>query len=186
MLTDGALRERLVARGRARAAQFEWNTVARRTLAVYDAVYHRRGPAMKLAIDARKIDDFGIGTYIQGLLDALPATGRPEALVAYLPPGRPPSAPPPPRGARAPTGGPWRRGPYSVRELWQLALAARRDRVDLYHAPHYVCPPWLPVSGGRHGARPDPPPLSRCGIAIPWRRSTRGSCSGWRCAGRAG
>ena len=44
VLTDGALRERLVARGRARAAQFEWNTVARRTLAVYDAVYHRRRP----------------------------------------------------------------------------------------------------------------------------------------------
>ena len=29
-------------------------------------------------------------------------------------------------------------------ELWRLALAARRDRADLYHAPHYVCPPWLP------------------------------------------
>ena len=29
-------------------------------------------------------------------------------------------------------------------ELWQLALAARRDRADLFHAPHYVCPPWLP------------------------------------------
>ena len=97
VLTDGALRERLVARGHARAAQFEWNTVARRTLAVYDAVYHRRDHRVKLAIDARKIDDFGIGTYIQGLLDALPATGRPEALVAYLPSGRPP----PPRAAAA-------------------------------------------------------------------------------------
>ena len=38
-----------------------------------------------MAFDARKIDDFGIGTYIQGLLDALPAVGRPEALVPYLP-----------------------------------------------------------------------------------------------------
>jgi glycosyltransferase involved in cell wall biosynthesis len=42
VLTDGALRERLIARGHARAAQFEWNTVARETLAVYDAVYGRR------------------------------------------------------------------------------------------------------------------------------------------------
>jgi glycosyltransferase involved in cell wall biosynthesis len=33
---------------------------------------------------------------------------------------------------------------YSVTELWRPALAARRDRADLYHAPHYVCPPWLP------------------------------------------
>ena len=39
VLTDGALREQLVARGRARAALFEWTAVARRTLAVYDAVY---------------------------------------------------------------------------------------------------------------------------------------------------
>ena len=144
VLTDGALRERLIARGRARAAQFDWNTVARRTLAVYDAVYRRREPRMKLAFDARKIDDFGIGTYIQGLLDALPAVGRPEALVAYLPPGRPPSALAAAAwGARA-RWQPVAAGTYSVRELWQLALAARRDRVDLYHAPHYVCPPWLP------------------------------------------
>ena len=59
---------------------------------------------MKLALDARKIDDFGIGTYIQGLLDALPATGRPEALVAYLPPGRPPPPAAAARGGRAPSG----------------------------------------------------------------------------------
>jgi glycosyltransferase involved in cell wall biosynthesis len=42
VLTDPALRERLVARGHARALRFEWNTVARQTLAVYDAVYARR------------------------------------------------------------------------------------------------------------------------------------------------
>jgi alpha-1,3-rhamnosyl/mannosyltransferase len=98
---------------------------------------------MRVALDARKIDDFGIGTYIQGLLEALPAVGQPEALVAYLPPGRSPGAFAAAWGARAL----WRSvaaRPYSLRELWQLALAARRDRADLYHAPHYVCPPWLP------------------------------------------
>ncbi len=42
VLTDPALRERLVLRGRARAAEFEWNAVARQTLAVYQAVYERR------------------------------------------------------------------------------------------------------------------------------------------------
>ena len=99
---------------------------------------------MRVALDARKIDDFGIGTYIQGLLEALPAVGRPEALVVYLPPGRRPSVP-----CAAAWGGRarWRSvaaRPYSVGELWQLALAARRDRADLYHAPHYVCPPFLP------------------------------------------
>ena len=59
---------------------------------------------MRLALDARKIDDFGIGTYIQGLLEALPAVGRPEALVAYLPPGRAVPGVRPPRGGRAPAG----------------------------------------------------------------------------------
>ncbi|HEX2481044.1 MAG TPA: glycosyltransferase family 1 protein [Methylomirabilota bacterium] len=99
---------------------------------------------MRVAFDARKVDDFGIGTYIQGLLDALPAIGEPESLVAYLPPGRPPSVPSVAAwGARA-LWHPVSARPYSVRELWQLALAARRDRADLYHAPHYVCPPWLP------------------------------------------
>jgi alpha-1,3-rhamnosyl/mannosyltransferase len=99
---------------------------------------------MKLALDARKIDDFGIGTYIQGLLAALPVTGRPEALVAYLPPGRDPGP------VTAAAWGPrahWRpvtARPYSLAELWQLARAARRDRADLFHAPHYVCPPFLP------------------------------------------
>jgi glycosyltransferase involved in cell wall biosynthesis len=42
VLTDATLRERLAALGRARAAMFEWDTVARRTLAVYQAVYERR------------------------------------------------------------------------------------------------------------------------------------------------
>jgi glycosyltransferase involved in cell wall biosynthesis len=99
---------------------------------------------MRLALDGRKIDDFGIGTYIQGLLDGLPAVGQPEALVAYLPPGRAPSpAAAAAWGARA-LWRPMTARAYSVTELWRLALAARRDRADLYHAPHYVCPPWLP------------------------------------------
>jgi glycosyltransferase involved in cell wall biosynthesis len=42
VLTDVTLREQLVVRGRARAAMFDWTTVARQTLAVYDAVYERR------------------------------------------------------------------------------------------------------------------------------------------------
>jgi glycosyltransferase involved in cell wall biosynthesis len=41
VLTDRTLRDRLVIRGRARARQFTWETVARQTLAVYEDV----GPA---------------------------------------------------------------------------------------------------------------------------------------------
>jgi glycosyltransferase involved in cell wall biosynthesis len=42
LLTDAALRERLIARGRARATLFDWDAVARQTLAVYDAVHRGR------------------------------------------------------------------------------------------------------------------------------------------------
>jgi glycosyltransferase involved in cell wall biosynthesis len=42
LLTDAGLRERLIARGRARAARFDWETVARQTLAVYDAAHRGR------------------------------------------------------------------------------------------------------------------------------------------------
>jgi hypothetical protein len=125
---------------------------------------------MKVAIDARKVDDFGIGTYIQGLLEALPAVGQPEALVAYLPTGRAPDVPTAAAWGARPLASGLRRRLF-LRELWQLAPRARRDRVDLT-TPHYVCPPWLPVSGGRDGARSHSPG-SRCGTGIPSRRSTR-------------
>jgi glycosyltransferase involved in cell wall biosynthesis len=41
VLGDAVLRERLVARGRVRARGFHWETVARQTLAVYEAVHAR-------------------------------------------------------------------------------------------------------------------------------------------------
>jgi glycosyltransferase involved in cell wall biosynthesis len=99
---------------------------------------------MRVALDARKVHDFGIGTYIQGLLGALPATGRPEALVAYLPPGSEPPAPAAVAWGPRARWRPVRARPYSLGELWQLARAVRADRADLFHAPHYVCPPLLP------------------------------------------
>jgi glycosyltransferase involved in cell wall biosynthesis len=42
LLTEPAYRARLVARGRARAARFDWETVARQTLAVYEAAHRGR------------------------------------------------------------------------------------------------------------------------------------------------
>lgn len=92
-------------------------------------------------LDARKIDDFGIGTYLEGLLGEFAALGRPERLVACLPPGRqldPAQAGP----TIVPVAEPAR--PYSAGELWQLARRAREAGAGLYHAPHYVCPPFLP------------------------------------------
>jgi glycosyltransferase involved in cell wall biosynthesis len=42
LLTDAPLRERLIERGRARAARFDWETVARQTLAIYEAAHRGR------------------------------------------------------------------------------------------------------------------------------------------------
>lgn len=97
---------------------------------------------MRVAFDARKLHDFGIGTHIRGLLGEFARLRSPEELVVYLPPG---SEPPP-----AVAAAPWierraeRARPYSLEELWRLAFRAWRDRAELFHAPHYVCPPVLP------------------------------------------
>lgn len=82
---------------------------------------------MRVGIDARKIADFGIGTYIRGLLREMPGE-----YVAFAP-----------RDAPLPSGvehvvvdAPH----YSVRELLAVGQAANRAGLDLFHAPHYVIP----------------------------------------------
>jgi glycosyltransferase involved in cell wall biosynthesis len=87
---------------------------------------------MRIGIDARKIADYGIGTYIRGLLGALVELGGSDEYVALAPAGAPV-----PRGVEhvvldAPH--------YSVRELFAVGRAADRARLDLLHAPHYVVP----------------------------------------------
>lgn len=93
-----------------------------------------------IGIDARKLKDFGIGSYIRNLLEAM--SNRPESeryrfrvyarrtdhdavprlagnfeIVAEESPG------------------------YSIAELTGFALRLLRDRLDLFHATHYVLPP---------------------------------------------
>jgi glycosyltransferase involved in cell wall biosynthesis len=94
---------------------------------------------MRVGVDARKLHDFGIGTYIQGLLGEFEQLGIPDELIAYAPSDavRPAALP---RVTWRTEAAP----PYSLTELWRLAVHARRDRLDLFHAPHYVCPPLLP------------------------------------------
>jgi glycosyltransferase involved in cell wall biosynthesis len=86
---------------------------------------------MRIGIDARKISDYGIGTYIRGLLGALAATGEDE-IVAFAP-----AATALPDGvAHAVVDAPH----YSLRELVAVGRAADRAHLDLFHAPHYVVP----------------------------------------------
>ncbi len=85
---------------------------------------------MRIGIDCRKISDFGIGTYIRGLLHALAEIGG-EEYVAF---GPAEIASMLAHGVEhvvidAPK--------YSLRELF---VVGRGARLDLFHAPHYVVP----------------------------------------------
>ncbi len=96
---------------------------------------------MRIAIDARKLRDFGIGTYIRNLLrhlarldattefvvlcreqDCAFVTELGENFRAVTEPSR----------------------PYSLREQFAIPLELRRAGVNLFHAPHYVLPPMTP------------------------------------------
>lgn len=96
---------------------------------------------MRICIDARKLDDFGIGTYIRNLLAGLAQIDSEfeyfvlvsDKAVAQIEP----------LGDRfhpvvenAPG--------YSLRELMAVSSQLRRLRPDLFHATHYVLPARLP------------------------------------------
>jgi glycosyltransferase involved in cell wall biosynthesis len=87
---------------------------------------------MRVGIDARKIADFGIGTYIRGLLGGLAALGGTDEYVAFAPRG----APIPREIEHVVLDVPH----YSLRELMAVGRAAERAGVDVFHAPHYVVP----------------------------------------------
>ncbi|HOG30434.1 MAG TPA: glycosyltransferase family 1 protein [Vicinamibacterales bacterium] len=96
---------------------------------------------MRIAIDVRKLHDFGIGTYVRNLLKYLALLDQDTE---YFPLCRPQDA-----EALAALGPnfkpvPVASKPYSVSE--QIVLPARLvpRRVDLLHEPHYVLPPLVP------------------------------------------
>ncbi|MBI4476470.1 MAG: glycosyltransferase family 4 protein [Acidobacteria bacterium] len=93
---------------------------------------------MRVAIDVRKIHDFGIGTYIRNLLKYLARLDRTTEYVLFCRPedmGDLPDLGPNFRPVAEPSP------PYSLREQLRIPLALRRERADLFHAPHYVLPP---------------------------------------------
>jgi glycosyltransferase involved in cell wall biosynthesis len=92
---------------------------------------------MRIGLDARKLDDGGIGAYIRGLLAALLEAPAEDRFVAFLAPGDVGRLA---RGSPRLEEVPVRAGKYSLAEHWVLARAARRARVDLFHAPHYTLP----------------------------------------------
>jgi glycosyltransferase involved in cell wall biosynthesis len=94
-----------------------------------------------IGLDARKIQDFGIGTYVRNLVRALARVDTENRYVLLVRPADKEALPPLPENFRtviesSPV--------YSPRELVALSWRLFRLRLDLYHATHYVLPAVVP------------------------------------------
>jgi glycosyltransferase involved in cell wall biosynthesis len=104
--------------------------------------YRERGePTVRIAIDVRKLRDFGIGTYIRNVLKHLPRLDQDTEFILLCRAAD--------RDALRQIGPNFRpivdsSRPYSLRE--QLSIPARlmQESADLFHSPHYVLPPLVP------------------------------------------
>jgi glycosyltransferase involved in cell wall biosynthesis len=100
-----------------------------------DGAARRSGRArVKIAIDCRKISDFGIGTYIRGLVRALAKLDETTRWVALGPESIRPLLPERFELQRVDAGH------YTIHELFVMGRAVDRTGADLFHAPHYVVP----------------------------------------------
>jgi len=95
---------------------------------------------MRIAIDARKLRDFGIGTYIRNILMELSRLDRETEYVVLC---RPDDV-----EAGEVLGSNFRMVPetaptYSIAEQFKIPLSLAREGVRLVHEPHYVLPPLL-------------------------------------------
>ena len=96
---------------------------------------------VRIAIDARKLHDFGIGTYIRNLIGGLAKIDQTTEYVLLCREQD--------MGVAASLGPNFRAvaegaGHYSFGEQVSLPLAVRRAQADLFHAPHYVLPALTP------------------------------------------
>jgi len=95
---------------------------------------------MRIAIDARKLHDFGIGTYTRNLLRHLARLDPDTEYVLLCQEAD--------LGIASQLGRNFRTvlepSPnYSVREQVHVPWVLHRERVDVFHAPHYVLPPLI-------------------------------------------
>ena len=96
---------------------------------------------MRIAIDARKLHDYGIGTYVRNVLRYLARIDRENEYVLLC---RPVDC-----DAVRGFGDNFRAVPepsanYSITEQIHIPMLLRREGADVFHAPHYVLPPLLP------------------------------------------
>jgi glycosyltransferase involved in cell wall biosynthesis len=93
---------------------------------------------MRIAIDARKLRDFGIGTYIRNILIELSRLDRTTEYVVLCRPDDVDSGDVLGQNFRmVPETAP----PYSVAEQFRVPLALMREGAHMVHEPHYVLPP---------------------------------------------
>jgi glycosyltransferase involved in cell wall biosynthesis len=111
----------------------------------------------RIAIDARKIRDYGIGRYLEGLLGGIATIGGDDRFVLFVAdprrselPGDLPRTLAPDRFRLVPCGARL----YSIRELLAFRGTARKHGLDLLHFPHYVrsFDPGCPVAVTIHDA----------------------------------
>lgn len=96
--------------------------------------------AYTIGIDARKIQDFGIGTYVRNLIRSLAAIDSENRYVLLAKPGDREGLRDLPENFQVST----ETSPvYSLRELVSLSWHLHRRKLDLYHSTHYVLPGWL-------------------------------------------
>jgi glycosyltransferase involved in cell wall biosynthesis len=95
---------------------------------------------IRLAVDARKLTDFGIGTYLSHLLSGLAWHDEFELTVVIRPEhvGRVAALAPEARTLPVSARG------YGIGEHIALPAALWRERLDLVHVPHYVVPRLIP------------------------------------------
>ena len=96
---------------------------------------------MRICIDARKINDFGIGTHVRNLLRHLAALDTGHELIALGP--DPENEAVRDLGDRV-TAVPDSSKNYSLREQVSVSRHLLRLRPDLFHATHYVLPAVVP------------------------------------------
>ena len=93
-----------------------------------------------IGIDARKIQDFGIGTYVRNLILGLARIDQENRYVLLAKPADRESLEELPENfSVAVESSPV----YSLRELVALSWQILRRKLDLYHSTHYVLPAWI-------------------------------------------
>ena len=98
-------------------------------------------PTVRVAIDTRKLHDFGIGTYVSNLVRGLARLDHDHEYTLICHPEDVDFVKT--LGANF-HAWPDRSGNYSFREQFTIPLDVWRARPDLFHAPHYVLPPLTP------------------------------------------